>query len=112
MPMRPQMYLDGNVEEGGKKPNLRGDLVSAVRAVFSAADADEVLSLLSRVESDRVAVAILVGATLGRPDVDKVRHGVADSFVDYRDVLMNEYDKRIDYKAALQRLGLERPYPI
>jgi hypothetical protein len=106
------MYLEDDVEEGAREPNLREDLVSAVRAVFSASDADEVLSLLRRVESDRVAVAILVGATLGRPDVDKVRQGVRVSFVDYRDVLLNEYDKRIDYKAALQRLGLERPYPV
>jgi hypothetical protein len=70
------------VEEGGRKPNLRDDLVSAVRAVFSASDADEALSLLSRVDSDRVAVAILVGATLGKPDVDKLRQGVKLSFVD------------------------------
>jgi hypothetical protein len=100
------------VEEGGRKPNLRDDLVSAVRAVFSASDADEALSLLSRVDSDRVAVAILVGATLGKPDVDKLRQGVKLSFVDYRDVLMIEYDKRSDYRAALLRLGLKRPYPV
>jgi len=106
------MYVKESVEKGERKPNLRDDLVSAVRAVFSASDANEVLNLLSRVESDRVAVAILVGATLGEPNVDKVRQGVKLAFVDYRDVLMSEYDKRIDYRAALLRLGLERPYPV
>jgi len=25
---------------------------------------------------------------------------------------MNEYDKKIDYKAELRKLGLERPYPV
>ena len=86
--------------------------MAAVRAAFPASDVNDVLVLLNRVDSDRVAVAILIGATLGEPDVDKIRRGVELSFVDYRDVLMNEYSKRIDYKAALSRLGLERPYPI
>lgn len=86
--------------------------MSAVRTVFSPSDVDEALRLLSHVESDRVAVAILVGATFGTSDINKIRQGVELSFVDYRDVLLCEYDKRIDYKAALKRLGLERPYPV
>ena len=69
-------------------------------------------SWLRRVESDRVAVAVLVAATREGPAVEKIRQGVELSFVDYRDVLMTEYDKRIDYKAALRELGLERPYPV
>jgi hypothetical protein len=73
-----------------------------------------VLGWLRRADSDRIAVAILVGATLGKPSLHRIRQGVETetSFTDYRDVLMNEYDERIDYKAALKRLGLVRPYPV
>jgi hypothetical protein len=35
-----------------------------------------------------------------------------DSLTDYSDVLMNEYDERIDYMADLSRLDLDRPYPV
>jgi len=37
---------------------------------------------------------------------------VLTALIDNRDVLMNEYDDRIDYKTELKRLGLERPYPV
>ena len=58
-------------------------------------------------------VAVLVGAIWqGRPDVRKIRDGVVTAHVDFRDILMNEYDNRIDYKAELRRLGLDRPYPM
>jgi hypothetical protein len=100
------------MDGGRSEPHLRDDVIAAVRAAFPASDVDDVLGWLSRVDSDRVAVAILVGATLKTPDIRKIRQGVELSFVDFRDVLMNEYDERIDYKAALKRLGLERPYPV
>jgi hypothetical protein len=92
---------------------LSSDLVDAVRRVFSPSEIDDVLGWLQRAESDRIAVAVLVGATCGsRPDVRKIRQGIELSKVDFRDVLMNEYDERIDYKAVLRRLGLQRPYPV
>lgn len=92
---------------------LPSDLVDAVRRVFRPAEVDDVLGWLRRAQSDRIAVAVLVGATCGaKPDARKIRAGIELSFVDFRDVLMNEYDERIDYKAALRRLGLNRPYPV
>ncbi len=91
---------------------LGEDLVHAVWAEFSAKEADEVVALLSSVDSDRVACAILVSATVLGPDITKIRTGVEASFVDWRDVLMTEYDPRVDYKGALERLGLDRPYPV
>jgi hypothetical protein len=94
------------------KAHLRDDVVAAVRGVFPARDVGVVLGWLNRVDSDRIAVAILVGTTRGSPDADKIRQGMELSFIDFRDILMNEYDQRIDYKAALKELGLERPYPV
>ena len=45
----------------------------------------------------------LVGATWhGKPDPASVRQGVLTALIDYRDVLMNEYDDRIDYKTELK----------
>ena len=73
----------------------------------------DVVEWLRRLDSDRLQVAVLVGATWqGRPDVRKIRAGVETALIDFRDVLMNEYDDRIDYKAELRKLGLERPYPV
>ncbi len=46
-------------------------------------------------------------ATLGHPDAKKVRSGVELSFVDYRDVLMNEYDMRIDIQVSIVKARLE-----
>jgi hypothetical protein len=92
---------------------LPSDLVAAVQRLFRPPEVDDVLGWLRRAESDRIAVAVLVGATCGaKPDARKIRQGIELSFVDFRDVLMNEYDERIDYKAALRRLGLHRPYPV
>jgi hypothetical protein len=92
---------------------LPSDLVAAVQRVFRPSEVDDVLGWLRRAESDRIAVAVLVGATCGaKPDARKIRQGIELSFVDFRDVLMNEYDERIDYKAALRHLGLHRPYPV
>jgi len=83
-----------------------------VRRAFSE-DADEVIGWLNRLDSDRLQVAVLVGATWhGKPDPASVRQGVLTALIDNRDVLMNEYDDRIDYKTELKRLGLERPYPV
>jgi hypothetical protein len=70
-------------EGGGSEPRLRNDVVTAVRAAFPASEVDDVLVLLNRVDSDRVAVAILVGAPLETPDILKIRQGVELSFVDY-----------------------------
>jgi hypothetical protein len=91
---------------------LRDDVVDAVRRTFDPSDVDDVLGWLSRVDSDRGVVDILVGATVGNPDTNLIRAGVETYFRDPRDVWMNEYDARIDYKAALKRLGLDRPYPV
>ena len=87
--------------------------------MFPPKDVEDVIGWLNRLDSDRVQVAVLVGATWrGRPvlkgttTLTRVRDGVETALVDYRDVLMNEYDERIDYKAELERLGLDRPYPV
>ena len=110
--MRPTLGHDARMDRAGAF-ELPGDVVAAVRRVFPPSEVDDVLGWLRRAESDRIAVAVLVGATYGgRPDARKVRAGIEESFVDYRDVLMNEYDDRIDYKAVLKHLGLERPYPV
>jgi len=91
----------------------RADVVAAVRKVFSPLDAEDVIEWLRRLDSDREQVAVVVGATWqGKPSVQKIRLGVETALTDFRDVLMNEYDKRIDYKAELRKLGLERPYPV
>ena len=89
------------------------DLAAAVRKVFPPPDVEDVLEWLRQLDSDRIQVAVLVGAIWhGKPNVRKIRDGIEAAHLDYRDVLMNEYDKRIDYKAELRRLGLDRPYPI
>jgi len=89
------------------------DLAAAVRKVFPPLDVEDVLEWLRQLDSDRMQVAVLVGAIWqGRPDVRKIRDGVVTAHVDFRDILMNEYDNRIDYKAELRRLGLDRPYPM
>ena len=93
--------------------NPRADLVAAVRKVFVPLDAEDVVEWLRRLDSDRVQVAVLVGATWqGTPNVQRIRVGVETALTDFRDVLMNEYDGRIDYRAELRKLGLERPYPV
>jgi hypothetical protein len=95
------------------RPNPRTDLVAAVRKVFSPLDAQDVIEWLRRLDSDRLQVAVLVGATWqSKPDVQRIRVGVETALTDFRDVLMNEYDERIDYKAELRKLDLERPYPV
>jgi hypothetical protein len=89
------------------------DLVAAIRTVFAPSDVHDVVEWLRRLDSDREQVAVLVGAIWqGQPDVQKIRLGVETALTDFRDVLMNEYDKRIDYKAELRKLGLHRPYPV
>jgi len=94
-------------------PNPRADVVAAVRRVFSPLDVQDVVEWLRRLDSDRLQVAVLVGATWrGKPNVQKIRAGVETALMDFRDVLMNEYDEGIDYKSELRRLGLERQYPV
>src|SRR6202035_697667 len=89
---------------------LRDDVVAAVRATFNGAEADIVLSDLSRLDEDRLIVAVLVLATVTEPDPGKVRKLVDLALEDYRDVLTVEYEpQRVDYKAALSRLRLSRP---
>jgi hypothetical protein len=96
-----------------ERSSLREDVVAAVRKSFTPRDADDVIGWLSRLDSDRLQVAVLVGATRrGKPHVDSIRQGVETALTDFRDVLMNEYDNTIDYKAELERLGLVRPYPV
>ena len=105
-------YLE-SVTVTPRRPNPRTDLIEAVRKVFTPVDSQDVVEWLRRLDSDRLQVAVLVGATWqGRPDVRKIRVGVETALTDFRDVLMNEYDERIDYKAELRKLGLERPYPV
>jgi len=100
----------------GPPPNSTGprnDVVAAVRREFPTKDVEDVLGWLSRLDSDRLQVAVLVGATWrGKPSVQGIRLEVETALADFRDVLMSEYDERIDYKAELKRLGLERPYPV
>jgi hypothetical protein len=110
--MGPALGHDARMDRPGTFV-LPDDLVDAVRRVFPPPEVDDVLGWLRRAESDRIAVAVLVGAVWrGGPDVHRIRAGIELSFVDYRDVLMNEYDERIEYKAILKRLGLDRPYPV
>ena len=91
----------------------RDDLIAAVRKVFSPSDVVDVVEWLKRLDSDRLQVAVLVGATWqGSPNIRRIRAGVETALTDVRDVLMNEYDERIDYKSELQKLGLDRPYPV
>jgi len=99
--------------QAASSSRIREDLVAAVRTVFSPKDAEDVLAWLRRLDSDRLQVAVVIGAMWrGKPAVSKIRAGVETALTDYRDVLMNEYDERIDYKAELKRLGLDRPYPV
>ncbi len=87
--------------------------------MFPSNDLDDVIGWLNRLDSDRLQVAVLVGATWhgkpflkGKSALMRVRDIVETALVDDRDVLMNEYDERIDYKGELKRLGLDRPYPL
>jgi hypothetical protein len=95
---------------------LRDDVIAAVHTQFGEKDAAQVLGWLRRIdEHDRLVIAVLVSATTalrGVPTVGRVKSSVEMCFQDFRDVLMEEYDDRIDYKAELARLGLERPYPV
>ena len=101
------------MESKSIRANVRDDVVAAVRRVFPARDSNDVIEWLTRLDSDRLQVAVLVGAIWrGQPTAERVREGVETAAIDFRDVLMNEYDERIDYKAELERLGLERPYPV
>jgi hypothetical protein len=70
--------------------------------------------VLRQVRGDRCRVAVLVLATEDVPSVDHLEHYALVAAADYRDVLYwAEYrPERLDYRAALARLGLDRPYPV
>ena len=95
-------------------PPLADDLVAAVRRSFREEDQQPVLQALARIDGDRCQVAALVLGTDGGPDVARIEHLADVAAVDYRDVLYwAEYSpERLDYPAALSRLGLSRPYPL
>jgi hypothetical protein len=91
---------------------IAADVVAAVTRRYGTDEAGQVLRALAGFESDRVQVAILVGAAIKGGAVNDVAVLVELARLDYRDVLMVEYDSRVDYRAELRRLGLERPYPV
>jgi hypothetical protein len=53
-----------------------------------------------------------VGAAIKGGDLREIEALATQATLDYRDVVMVEYDARVDYAAELKRLGLERPYPV
>lgn len=88
------------------------DLVAAVLRVFPPGQAPQVLRTLAALPSDRLRVDVLVSATLARPDHRKIEELAREASIDFRDVLMVEYDQQVDYRARLRYLGLDRPYPV
>jgi hypothetical protein len=87
--------------------------VTAVRRLLPPDEADDALSWLNRLDSDRVQVAVLVTAlSLGQPYLPTIQKEVRNGLRDYRDVLMAEYTKTVDYRALLGQLGLQRDYPL
>jgi hypothetical protein len=80
---------------------------------FREEDRQRVLAALTRVDGDRCQVAVLVLGTDGASDLARIEHLADAAAVDFRDVLYwAEYSPdRLDYPAALSRLGLSRPYP-
>ena len=81
---------------------------------FREEDRQRVLAALTRVDGDRCQVAVLVLGTDGASDLARIEHLADAAAVDFRDVLYwAEYSPdRLDYPAALSRLGLSRPYPV
>jgi len=81
---------------------------------FAEEDQARVLAALARVDGDRCQVAVLVLGTDGGASVTQIEHMAVAAAKDSRDVLYwAEYSpERLDYRAALSRLGLTRPYPV
>lgn len=97
------------------KPHpLQPDLRSAVQRSFVEVDRPRVLAALARVDGDRCQVAVLVLGTDPNASVVEVERMADAAAADFRDVLSwAEYSPvRLDYRAALSRLGLTRPYPV
>ena len=87
--------------------------MTAVRRLLPPDEADDALSWLNRLDSDRVQVAVLVTAlSLGQPYLPTIQKEVRNGLRDYRDVLMAEYTKTVDYRTLLAQLGLQRDYPL
>jgi hypothetical protein len=98
----------------GQATPLPDDLVSAVARSFPEEDRERVLTALARVDGDRCQVAVLVLGTDGSASVSRLERFAEVAAVDFRDVLYwAEYSpERLDYPAALSRLGISRPYPV
>src|SRR5438552_1466140 len=94
-----------------REHSLLPDLVSAVHRIFAEEDRPRVLTALAGVDGDRCQVAVLVLGTDGGASVAQIEHMADAAVVDSRDVLYwAEYNpERLDYRAALARLGLTRP---
>jgi hypothetical protein len=93
---------------------LADDLVGAVARSFPEGDRVRVLAALARVDGDRCQVAVLVLGTDGTASPARIEHFAAAAGADFRDVLYwAEYSpERLNYRAALSRLGISRPYPV
>jgi hypothetical protein len=95
-------------------PQLRDDVAEAVARVFPEDVRHRALGALATVDGDRCQVAVLVLGTDGGADIARLEHFAGVAAIDFRDVLYwAEYSpERLDYRAALVRLGLSRPYPV
>jgi hypothetical protein len=93
---------------------IRGDLADSVARLFPGDTCERALAVLAGVEGDRCQVAVLVLGTEEGADVARLEHFAEVAAIDYRDVLYwAEYSpERLDYRAALVRLGISRPYPV
>jgi hypothetical protein len=102
------------VDKDTSSCELQSDLIAAVMRSFHEDDHVRVLKALATVDGDRCQVAVLVLGTDGGPNVAQIEHLADVAATDSRDVLFwAEYSTdRLDYPAALSRLGLRRPYPV
>ena len=88
------------------------DLDEAVRRAFVPEEATRVVSALRGIDGDRLQVAVVVAAVQVGGHLETVDELIALSRIDFRDVLMVEYDKPEAYIETLERLQLVRPYPV
>ena len=93
---------------------LPEDLAAAVTGAFPEVERARALAVLQSVDGDRCSVAVLVLATDGAPSLNQLEEFARVAALDYRDALYwAEYSpERLDYPAALARLGLKRPHPV
>lgn len=54
----------------------------------------------------------MTALSLGEPYLPTIRKEVQNGLRDFRDVLMAESTKTVDYRALLAQLGLKRDYPL